>query len=191
MELREAIRKRHSTRSFKTSKAKLRDVFGIVESALHAPMAGNVCTLKIILVEDADQLKEITEAAVDNSFVGEASHIIVVCSDLKQAENLYGEKGSLYNAQQAGAAIENMLLTTEDLGLATCWVGSFDDAAVKRSLEIKDDSIRIEAILPIGYGVKSPDKQRKTSFKQVVRYNKFKIKKQEFYTDFYREKIIS
>ena len=179
MELKEAINRRHSTRSFKRSKAPLKDVFDVLESVLHAPMAGNVCTVRLILVEDADLKSNLAEASPDNEFITDAGHVVVVCSDLKKAKILYEEKGQFYAAQQAGAAIQNLLLTAESLGIASCWTSSFDESAVKRYLEIPDD-FRVEAIIPLGNELNKPEKKRKVAFKEVVYYNKFGTKKQEF-----------
>lgn len=179
MELKEAIKKRHSTRSFKKKKASLKDVFEVLESALHAPMAGNVCTVRVVLVEDEDMRNKIAEASPDNEFMADAGHIIVACSDIDQARRLYDEKGEHYAAQQAGAAIENMLLTAESFGLAACWTSSFDEVVIKRLLQIPGDH-RVEAIIPVGYEMSKPEKKRKPAFKEVVFYNKFGTKKQEF-----------
>ncbi len=177
MDLREAINGRHSTRSFKSSKAKLKDVFEVLESALHSPMAGNVYNLKLILIEDGDLKKQLAEVSIDNEFIGDSSHLIVVCSDLKQAQTMFDEKGPVYSAQQSGAAIENMLLTAESLGLASCWTSGFDENFVKRVLKVPED-YRVEAIIALGYEMKKPEKKKRPGFKEAVFYNKFGKKEQ-------------
>lgn len=59
-------------------------------------------------------------------------------------------RGEVYARQQAGAAIENFLLSIENHGLSTCWVGYFSEYQIKRELEIPDE-INVEAVFPIGF----------------------------------------
>jgi hypothetical protein len=88
--------------------------------------------------------------------MAEAPIHIVVCSESPKAEQFYGIRGDrLYSIQNCAAAVENMLLATHAQGLASCWVGAFDEEMLKRTLGIPDD-IRPQAILPIGYASESP-----------------------------------
>jgi len=172
MELKEVLKKRHSVRSFKPKKVKLRDIFSILEAALNAPMAGNLYSVQIIMVDDEEKKKKIAEASPHNRHIADASHVLVVCSNVKKVVNVYGNEGKHYAAQQAGAAIENMLLRVTDLGLGSCWTAAFDDNVMKRILAIPND-LQIEAILPIGYEWKKPAKKQKPILKNILSYNKF------------------
>lgn len=178
MELKEAIEKRHCTRRFsqKDRKVRLKDAFDVMEAALHAPAAGNIPTVKLVLVEDSKLIAQIADAAPGNDFINEADKLIIVLSDPKQVKSMYGERGEKYMHQQAGAAIENMLLAVEDLNLASCWVGAFDDDAIKRVLKVPDD-FSVEAILPLGHAIPKAKaeehKRRKPTFKEAVHYNKY------------------
>ncbi|MFC1685862.1 nitroreductase family protein [Nanoarchaeota archaeon] len=172
MDLKKVLEKRHSCRNFKSKKVKLKDVFSVVESSIKAPSAGNLHSMRLVIVDEEEKIKKIAEVAPYNEFIGDASHLIVVCSDLTQVVRVYGSKGKGYGAQQAGAAIENMLLMIENLGLATCWVGAFNENLVRRVLSIPD-KIKVEAILPIGYEFKKEPKQKKPTIKSILSYNKF------------------
>lgn len=134
-------------------------------------MAGNIFTLRMILVDDEAKKRELT-AATPNDFLEDASHLIVVCSDLKQVVRAYGKKGERYASQQAGAAIENMLLRAEDLGLASCWGGALNGVAVKRILAIPAH-FRVEAILPVGLEHLREQKKISPTMKYILSYNKF------------------
>ena len=168
---------RHSVRSFSGAKLKEKEVFAVLDAALKTPIAGNVCILKMVLVDEKIKIEEIAKACPESKFIKNVSDLFIVCSELKKAKNMYGGFGEHYAAQQAGAAIENMLLKAVDLGLASCWIGGFDESAVKRIFEIPED-YRIEAILPLGKELKpSSLKKKKTDLKEVLRYNKFSEKK--------------
>ena len=63
MDLNKAIQKRHSARKFSDKKPDWRVIIECVEAARYAPMAGNNCTVKFILVDDEEKIKKISEAA--------------------------------------------------------------------------------------------------------------------------------
>jgi len=63
---------------------------------------------------------------------------------------MYGERGRIYSRQQAGAVIHTMLLKLTDLGVSSCWVGAYNDHAIKSKFGIPGDFI-IEALIPVGY----------------------------------------
>jgi nitroreductase len=47
-------------------------------------------------------------------------------------------------------SMEHLVLAAADLGLGTCWIGSFDEAKVKRILGVPE-SIKAVALTPVGY----------------------------------------
>ncbi len=159
MDLNKAIKERHSARRFKGKTPDWRKIIEAIEAAGKAPLAGNIPTLKFILVSDKEKIAELAEAA-QQDFVATAEYVVVVCSDNSQIKRSYDERGEKYSRQQAGAAIENFLLKLTDLGLATCWVGAFSDETIKNALQIPDD-VEVEALFPIGYEMPPATKQRK------------------------------
>ncbi len=154
MELDSAIQKRKSVRKFNLKKKPdWRTIIECIDSARFAPMAGNNYTLKFILIDDEEKIKEITESCHQN-FVSESKYVVVACSDPSRTVNLFGEAGKVYSRQQAGAAIENFLLKITESGLSTCWVGKFVEEQVKKVLGIPEN-VNIEAIFPIGYNAET------------------------------------
>ncbi len=99
----------------------------------------------------------------------------------------YAERGGRYGAQQAGAAIQNFLLSLTEQKLVTTWVGHFYDEKVKRVLDIPDD-LKVEAIFPIGRETKNIiNPRRKMKLDQILYYdswkNKLMIPEQKFSKD--------
>jgi nitroreductase len=76
----------------------------------------------------------------------------------------------MYAMQQTGAAIENMLLKTTELGLATCWVGAFTESMVKRLLRLPE-FLNVEALLPIGYEMGKAKSRKKPDINSMVFYD--------------------
>lgn len=175
MELDKAINNRHSVRRFTSKKPDFEQIAEILEAANSAPLAGNIPTVRFIVVNDEEKIKKIADACQQN-FVSQASCLIIICSDNTQAVRSYKERGARYSRQQAGAVIENALLKITDLGLTSCWTGAFVDNMVKNVLDIPDN-IEVEAVLPIGYEMPKAGKQRKKrDLDQVLFFNKWNNK---------------
>jgi nitroreductase len=176
MDLDKAIKDRHSVRKFKLKKPDWRDIIECIDSARLGPMAGNNFTLRFVLVSEEKSIRKIAEASTQ-SFVGQAKYILVACSDPTRIINAYGKRGEIFFRQQAGAGLQNFLLKIIEKGLATCWVGAFDEDMVKEELRIPDH-VKVEAVFPIGYEQEGPIRRRdKIELDNVLFFNKYKNKK--------------
>ena len=72
-------------------------------------------------------------------------------------------KSSKHPAQDAAAAIQNMLLTAHALGLGTCWISihSTDcEQKAKQILLIPEEELLV-SVVSIGYPAETPEKGRK------------------------------
>lgn len=174
MELKKAIELRHSARKFISKKPDWRDVVEAVDAANRAPSAGNLQSLRFILVSEPEKIAKLAEAS-GQDFVAQAYCVVVVCSDDKQTVVSYDERGQIYCRQQAGAAIENFLLRITDLGLASCWVGAFVDDIVRRTLEVPD-GIHVEALLPVGYEAIKGKSRKKLDLDNFLFFDTWKNK---------------
>jgi len=174
MELDKAIKERHSARRFKSRKPDWRKIIEAIEAGTKAPLAGNIPTLKFILVSDKEKIAELAEAATQD-FVATAHYVVIVCSDKTQCVRSYDERGEIYSRQQAGAAIENFLLKITELGLSTCWTGAFSDKTVKRILQIPED-IDVEALFPIGYEMEKTKQRTKPNLDSCLFFDVWKNK---------------
>jgi len=59
-------------------------------------------------------------------------------------------RGTKYYLIDIGVAIEHFVLQAEDLGLGTCWIGWFNERAVKSVLEIPHRK-KIDVLIALGY----------------------------------------
>jgi nitroreductase len=153
------LKKRHCSRKFSTKKVSLTEVLKVAEAARFSPMAGNIFTIKLVIVGNQEKKNEIAEAALQQYFLSDSSYILVVCSDITNLGRSYEHQAEKYARQQAGAAIENMFLKATDLNLACCWVGAFDEEKIKTILKIPNH-IHVEALLPVGNQVKQKTKEK-------------------------------
>lgn len=172
MELETAIKRRHSIRRYSSRGVNWKSLTAILDAARFSPFAGNICSLKLVVVTDKNKIQKLAEAAQQN-FVAEAPAVIVVCSDIKLVMMAYGKRGYRYSRQQAGAAIQNILLKITELGLASCWIGAFSDLAVRNILAIPDE-IELEAILPVAHKAWVREAKRKAAdLKNILFFDKY------------------
>jgi nitroreductase len=169
------IHARRSIKKFKSDKPDWRTIIECIDSMRYAPMAGNNYSLKFILVDDAEKIQKLAEAA-QQDFIKDAQYVVVVCTIPGRTEIAYGDRGKTYTKQQAGAAIQNFLLRLTEEKLATCWVGHFVDEEIKDALSIPKD-IQVEALFPIGYAYKKPEEKKVIELDNVLYFNKYGNKK--------------
>ena len=176
MKTQEAIESRMSIREFSNKSVKFDLVLEVIDAANHSPFAGNINNLKFLIIEMPENKKFIAEHS-QQFWINDAQWIVLVCSEFKKLEDLYKDRAKNYAKQQAGAAIENMLLRITDLGLASCWVGAFTDDSIKVHFKIPDNW-EIEAIIPIAYPKDKKQKQvRKIDLDKKIFWEKWKVDK--------------
>lgn len=176
MEFNDLIKKRASVRNFSFKKPDMEDIIKIIQAANLSPAPGNIPLLSYIIIEDKEIISQISDAC-QQKFIKDAPYLVVVCSDKKNCEKLYDERTDKYIKHHAGAAIENFLLKTTDMGLASCWVGAFSDFTIKNLLAIPDN-IDIEAIFPVGYESNNSHTKQKTKppLEKRIWFEKYKNK---------------
>jgi nitroreductase len=168
MDFAEVIQSRHSVREFQPrpiEEAKLRLV---LDAANAAPSAGNLQAYEIYLVKDQKQRDLLARAAWMQEFIAKAPVALVFCTHSALAEEKYGKRGvQLYSLQDATIACTYAMLTATSLGLATVWVGAFNDDAVKKVIDAPAGVYPV-AILPIGHGAESPEQTSRRSLETLV-----------------------
>ena len=157
----DAIKERKSVREFASKKPDWKKIMRALDAVRFAPMAGNQYSLKFILVSESDKIEKITSFC-QQDFVGDAKFIVVVISEDSKVERSYGSLSGKFARQQAGAAIENFLLALTEQGLATCWVGYFEEQGIRETLGIPGN-MTVDAVLPIGIENEQHKKQAKKS----------------------------
>lgn len=172
METIECIKSRRSVRKFKKKEIENEKLIKILEAAIHAPSSGNLQNWEFIIIKDEENKKRIAKAALNQNFISEASIVIIACSN-DDKMIFYGRRGKeLYAIQNVSAAIQNILLAANDLGIGSCWVGAFNEKELKKILEIPEN-VRPLAIIPLGYPDETPEKPPRRALKQVLFEEKY------------------
>jgi len=177
--LEEAIAKRRSQRSFTSKRLNSEQIGqllwaaqGITGKKLRvfrsAPSAGALYPMEIYaltgegfyhyipekhaleVLKETDLRKELSKVALSQSSVKQAVLSIVICAVYERVTSKYAERGKRYVLIEAGHIAQNIHLQAVALGLGSVPVGAFDDAAVKKILNLPQEHEPLY-IIPVGY----------------------------------------
>lgn len=104
----------------------------------------------LVMVSDVDVRLDLGRAAVDQTWLAEASTVFVFAAIYERTTRKYGERGLRYVHMDAGFAAENLHLQAVALGLGTVAMGAFNDDEVHRVMQLNPDEQPM-LILPIGW----------------------------------------
>ena len=142
---------RSSVREFTGEAIDNREITYLFDCAATAPSAGNLEAWDVVMVRDPGRRGELSEAALDQPQVREAPLLLIVCANYVRSMSRYGERGVLYAVQDATIACTYLMLAAHSRNLRSCWVGAFDEDAVRGVLSLPSHT-RPVAILCIGKG---------------------------------------
>lgn len=167
----ETIRHRHSVREYQSDMPVEPDkLHAVLESACAAPSAGDLQSYQIMVVTNADVRQWLGEAAKQQGFLAEAPLCLAFCADMLRAHAQYGERGAdLYAVQDATIAAAYAQLACVAAGLATTWVGFFDESRVHSILNLGPE-VRPIALLTVGYAAEIPRDTPRRPMTEVVSY---------------------
>jgi len=161
------IRARRSVRSYEDREVEEDKLRQVLEAGRLAPSANNRQHWKFVVVRDPELRRKLIGAAKGQSFVGEAPVVIVACATSSDHIMPCGHPSHLVDV---AIAIDHMALAARELGLGTCWVGAFDQDAVKKILGVPKSAVVVE-LLPLGYPTAWPSTTPRKPLDAVVSYD--------------------
>ena len=170
MDVVDAIKTRKSVREYLNKPVEDEKLKIVLEAGRLAPSASNRQEWRFVVVHDPQKRRRLAEAASGQSFVGQAPVVIVACAE---TDGHVMRCGQLCYPIDVAIALDHMSLAATELGLGTCWIGSFDEQQVKEILGIPKE-IRVVELMPLGYP-SDPSLVRKSrlSFGRTVRYERW------------------
>lgn len=168
MDVLSAMKGRRSIRKYSSRPVEDEKLQKVLEAARISPSARNLQNWRFIVVKDP-KVKEKLTGAIGQSFVGEAPIILVSCGT--ETESVM-RGGQLRCTVDLSIATAYMILEAYELGLGTCWLGSYDEDMVKDVLGIPE-GVRVVAITPLGYPDESPSQKPRKELKEIISYDKF------------------
>jgi len=95
--------------------------------------------------------------------------VIVVCAEPAQSGV---ENGIDYYVADTAIAFEHLCLAAHALGLGSCWMGLYDEAAVHTALGIPD-GVRVVGITPLGYPDQDPKPRPRKELAEIAYFNEW------------------
>jgi len=129
-EILKAIRNRKSTRKYKKEQIKAEELEAILEAGIQAPSAVNFQPWHFTVIQNKEFIDNISSKAKEKMLESDDLSIINIAkSNMNILYNgptvvvVSGKKDVSSSLVDCSAAIENMLIAAESIGLGTVWVG--------------------------------------------------------------------
>jgi nitroreductase len=171
MEFYEVVKNRRSFRFYKPEMPEKEKIERILDAARLAPTWANKQGIHYIIVQEPKNIKAVWKAIEQETKFSNAPMFIVgIITVNGSGVNKSGEK---YYGVDFGICFEHLILAATAEGLATCWIGWFNEERIKKILKIPK-KYKIMGITPLGYSVKPKGEVReRKSLNAIVHYEQF------------------
>jgi albonoursin synthase len=143
----EAITSRRSIRAFMDEPVSEAQMATIIQAAAAAPSGGNAQTRLYLSVNEPRRVRALR--ALSPGIIGIPPAVIVLCLDHRSQPEQLPRREQAMQDYEIGAALENILLAAQELGLGGCAVGSFHAGALSAFLNLPE---RVEICLLVVIG---------------------------------------
>lgn len=149
MEIMETILTRRSIRAYDPRPIAPEVLHTVLDATRFAPSGSNREPTRLIVVKDQKRRTKLAELCSNQRFLAQAPVVIVVVTKILSS-NRGGYMGAFSNLVDGSIVLDHLTLIARSEGLGTCWIGSFDNAAIKRFLQIPDTH-QVIGLTPLGY----------------------------------------
>lgn len=160
------VKQRRSVRRYQPRPVPREAIERCLEAARWAPSACNSQPWHFIVVDREPLRTQVAEAACSGvysifRFIREAPVLVVVVTERSRyIARLAGQlRGVQYALIDIGIACEHLVLQAAEEGLGSCWVGWFNERAVKNVLGLPR-AARVDVLITLGYPADDPPAQR-------------------------------
>jgi nitroreductase len=154
MEVKKAIFERRSIRKFVEKDVPSEMLNELLKAGIWAPSAGNIQPWAFFCITDKERIHKIK--TVSPGLLGNPGALICICSDQKKAFERAAKGGYTLALFDCAMAAQNIMLMAFDLGLGSCAVRSFNQAAVRELLEAPEH-LEPELIISVGFPAEFPN----------------------------------
>ncbi len=173
MDFFDVIKARRSIRAYQQTAVRAETLATVLDAARLAPSWHNTQCWQFLIVSDNEK-KRLISAAVPDSNPGkkglqQAPLIILACGCPDQSGD---RDGKPYYLIDVGISVQHLCLAAQAVGLGTCWIGAFDEQALKQEFEIPE-SFRIVALTPLGYPAQERHPRPRKALSEIVFFEKW------------------
>ena len=167
----DAIKKRYSCRAYAEKPVEEEKLAQVLEAARLAPSAKNLQDWRFVVVRDEGKRREIAGVTNRPEVFAKAGVMIAACSN----SDLVMTCGQAVGPIDVAIALEHISLQATELGLGTCWIGSFDAEKVRKVLGIPEGVAIIE-LMALGYPAGEGGRQTgREPIENIVCYDEWKF----------------
>jgi nitroreductase len=173
MEFYNVIKTRRSIRSYKKEPIKEDALGRVLEAIRLSPSGSNRQPWKFIIVKDFEVKSKLAKHCMNQLWQAEAPIMIVACGpDI--GYNRGGWMGDKSGAIDVAIAFTHLVLAARAEGLGTCWIGAFNNDAIKEVLNIPEN-YNVVAITALGYpkNHEFTETDRRKPLSEVFSWDKF------------------
>lgn len=171
MDVLKCIKTRRSIRRFLDVPIPFEYVADIVEAGIEAPSTGNQQSFEFVVITDEETRLKVADACLSQTWIASAPCIVVICTDAKKLERLYGERGlKMYSIQDCACAAQNVLLAANSFDIGSCFVSAFENDLLRIALMIPDH-ITPQVVIPLGYPDERPPCPAKLDMRDLTFFN--------------------
>ncbi len=153
------LKTRRSVRKYRSDPIPKDVLDRVLDAARRAPSGSNRQPTRYVLVEDQEARKRLAELCHNQHFIAEAPVVVVACGG-EIPSNRGGYMGRYSMLVDVAIAVDHLTLAARAEGLGTCWIGAFDNAAIKDFLDAPEE-VQVVALTPLGYPQDDPFKETK------------------------------
>ena len=168
MDLFKAIIERRSIRRYTDQPVEYYKLLNVLGAARLAPSWKNQQCWRFLVLRDAVKREAVLpcfhEMNPGRKALAQSPVIIVVCADPSESAV---EEGKDYYLADTAIAFEHLCLAAHSMGLGTCWVGWFDEVALKQTLSIPD-GLRVVGVTPLGYPDQVPKPRPRKNLREIA-----------------------
>lgn len=164
MDFLELAEKRYSVRAYQDKPVEEEKIKKVLEAARLAPTAANRQPFRILIIPTEGRQAQLRRIYPRDWFV-QAPYIIGICA--VPSEAWVRRDGRNYSVVDATIAMDHLILAAASLGLGTCWVAAFDEAAAREVLQIPAEWDPV-AFTPLGYPADSWQPKRRRPLADLV-----------------------
>lgn len=173
MDVLEAINSRRSIRKYKDVPVEWDKLGQVLEAARLAPSWKNMQCWRLLVLNSPEKKRALLDAFPEQNpgrgALSQAPVVIVVCADPVESGV---ENGIEYYIADTAIAFEHICLAAHGLGLGTCWMGWYDEPAIKERLGIPP-GIRVIGVTPLGYPDQEPKPRPRKELQEIAYYNEW------------------
>jgi len=159
------IKSRRSIRKYQEKEVPDEAITKILEAARWAPSAVNNQPWRFVVVRDKKLKEEIGRTfegfSAINRFVKSAPLIFVI----------YVESFHRWVELDCGMASQNLMLEAHSLGLGTCFIGAYNEKAIKNILGLSEKA-RIVGLVTCGFPDEQPSQKARYPLERLVSYDR-------------------